>query len=935
MNRAGFILMTLMFMSNMALPVIVQAQFDPYAAAQATVTNSVSSTTPSGWTGYTQSSTISATSQNLVNSGLSSLQLSGSTTYTPNTTVGSVFATQGNNPIQIPQNAAFLGQSMSLATNQTSAVNYLSSQGVSTLPAATNATQFTVFQGGGTPTTVCTQTGTLTNSANCNINTTYNYNSCNINQGTAVAVPCVPAPASATISSIVDSTGIPPISVVVSMASQCPSSFSMTTYSGLFSMTAADNATTPNTSAFIISTSAQTTPIAAFTMTLATGVHAFNYTGGCSGPNGGIQNCSYQFIDATTGVNLSPLTFSYTPPSGAFQASLTDTCTPWEASVTNPPPVCSPSTPCCTLSTPACSNSTAIIINNVSVLPPTGCWTTQNTYSCNVGTDASACTSLSSQGYTASSSSCVLTDQYGNCNTLQETMTKNSTTCLSNTTTISGGGSGTTPVVVCDQYSPSVINTTCNITYSYTYPYCDIYYGTVVPTPCVAASAWSTPWINDGAGSYTFSLPAQCPVNYFVGTMSYNYGGSWTVYIPIWGIPDTSPVMLAYSWWNSNPSFYYYVWVSGGCTGPPGTLQTCTFKFWTSNASAMYSYALAYTATVQYTPSGAYVQNTVTNNCTTLSTTGSCTQGSQSCVNSWPQYVNGVTLNPPGGCWDVRKYFYCYQGHNTSACDTLTAAGYVTMSNGTCISQDAYGNCLALQYKMNKTVQACVLSHTINMSTLTIQGGCASSATGNCVSQPPPNSGNGSMAQSLAQLQAAFALKSSFSGNPPMFFSGTAMQCGSSGLYNCCANNPSIVNPSCSATEKNLASYRSAGECTFVGGYCSYSIDPCQPLGSCTICLQNTDVYCCFTSQLGDIIQNGAHSQLSIPWTTGGLPGGANCSPISAAQMMSLNFSQMDFSSMFSQINANMATATSQIQTAIFGLTTSTASTTTMCPTCP
>ena len=129
------------------------------------------------------------------------------------------------------------------------------------------------------------------------------------------------------------------------------------------------------------------------------------------------------------------------------------------------------------------------------------------------------------------------------------------------------------------------------------------------------------------------------------------------------------------------------------------------------------------------------------------------------------------------------------------------------------------------------------------------------------------------MNQTISQLQAAFALKSSFNMSPPMFFTGTAMQCGSSGFYNCCANSPSIINPSCNQMEQQLASYRSAGECTYVGGYCSYSFDPCQPLGSCSICLQNTDVYCCFTSELGDIIQNGAHSQLGIPWVTGALPG--------------------------------------------------------------
>lgn len=934
-------LLLLFIMAAWSQTGIAAQVFDPYAAASAaagTMTSAYNGTTlRAGMAGYSNSSTINQTMTQTINSGsnLGTLQSNGMTTYATNTTIGKIINNQLNNPIKIPTNSPYVAQSLSLATSTTNSTNYLSSQGVSLLQATSNATQFTVFSGGGIPGTVCTQTGNITNSVTCNINTTYNYNTCNISPGTAVAVPCVPAPASATTWAIVGTNAAgTAVSVQVSIASQCPASFSMTTYSGIFSMVASDNASPANTAFFTISTANSTVATLAFTLNLAIGTDNYTYTGGCTGPIGGVQSCNYQFTDTATGVALSPLVFTYTPDSGVFQANLTDTCTPWEASAATPPAVCSPSTPCCSLSTSACTNSTPIVINGVTILPPGGCWNTQDTFSCNVGTNNAACNTLSSQGYTQTASACINLDQYGNCTDQQLTMSQSTTTCLQNSTTVTGGGAGTVPITVCDKSSATTNNTTCNNVYSYTYPTCDIYQGTIVSTACIAAPAWSTPGINDGAGSFSFSFPSQCPQGYFTGSTYFNGGYVWGAALSIYPVPDSSPIMLGSSWYPPTP-FYYYVWYSGGCTGVPGALQTCTYKFWTSNDSGKYKYSLAYTATVYYTSANAYVQNTVNNTCAALTTNSSCHYSSQYCANPYWQYVNGFWLAPPNGCWDIREIYTCGNGVSITACDTLTAAGYTTMSAGKCISTDAYGNCLTMQYQMQKVSTICTASHTINMATLTIQGGCSSSSTGNCVSQPPPPSGNGSLNKTITQLSAAFALKSSFNGSPPMFFTGTPMQCGSSGVYNCCSNSPSIINPQCNTMEQQLSSYRSAGECTFAGGYCSYSVDPCQPFGSCAICLQNTDVYCCFSSQLADLIQNGAHSQLGIPWTTGALPGGANCGPISPSQLMSLNFSLIDFSPIFGQVQVNMQTAVSAITNSLATISTQAPMTTNMCPTCP
>jgi hypothetical protein len=338
-----------------------------------------------------------------------------------------------------------------------------------------------------------------------------------------------------------------------------------------------------------------------------------------------------------------------------------------------------------------------------------------------------------------------------------------------------------------------------------------------------------------------------------------------------------------------------------------------------------------------YQPEQAYAQYTTTDTCVSLAANSMCHLSNTTCTLSGTRYVNTDSFSAPApsGCWNYKKNYSCLTATDKTACTNLLSQGYIQVSSGICVNTDPYGNCLSMKYSMQLTTTACVASHTITAATQTIQGGCASGNTLNCI--PPPSAPTDpSMAQAITQLMAAHATAADFStaANPPAFFNGQALGCGYDallGTYNCCSNSTSLINPSCNSTEKLLAQDRQNNQCTFVGTYCSAGYDPCQPLGSCYICTQNTDTYCCFSSQLADLIQNGAHSQLGIPWVAGALPGGANCGPLTATQITSLDFSKIDFSPLFGQVNANLNSAQTLIQQQLSSQTGGKLT----CPSCP
>jgi len=95
----------------------------------------------------------------------------------------------------------------------------------------------------------------------------------------------------------------------------------------------------------------------------------------------------------------------------------------------------------------------------------------------------------------------------------------------------------------------------------------------------------------------------------------------------------------------------------------------------------------------------------------------------------------------------------------------------------------------------------------------------------------------------------------------------------------------------CDEKEKMLARLRDDDLCHKVGSYCAKRF-----LG---LCIKKYDVYCCFHSKLGRIIQEQGRPQLDIEWGDAKDP---NCRGFTPDEFQKLDFSKMDFSEFFEDI---------------------------------
>lgn len=96
--------------------------------------------------------------------------------------------------------------------------------------------------------------------------------------------------------------------------------------------------------------------------------------------------------------------------------------------------------------------------------------------------------------------------------------------------------------------------------------------------------------------------------------------------------------------------------------------------------------------------------------------------------------------------------------------------------------------------------------------------------------------------------------------------------------------------PVCNASERTLAGLRKWGEldgqCHYVGSYCHEK----WPVGGC---VQTKKTYCCFSSPLARIINEGGRPQLGITW---GTPKAPNCRGFKPEEFQKIDFSKVDFS---------------------------------------
>jgi conjugal transfer mating pair stabilization protein TraN len=103
----------------------------------------------------------------------------------------------------------------------------------------------------------------------------------------------------------------------------------------------------------------------------------------------------------------------------------------------------------------------------------------------------------------------------------------------------------------------------------------------------------------------------------------------------------------------------------------------------------------------------------------------------------------------------------------------------------------------------------------------------------------------------------------------------------------------------CNTNEQMLGMKRGQNLCTYVGTYCSTSI----PLVVGSLCVENTQTYCCYNSLLAQIINEQGRVQIGKGYGSTSSP---DCSGFSIDQFAQIDFSKIDLSAFTAQIMATI-----------------------------
>lgn len=137
-------------------------------------------------------------------------------------------------------------------------------------------------------------------------------------------------------------------------------------------------------------------------------------------------------------------------------------------------------------------------------------------------------------------------------------------------------------------------------------------------------------------------------------------------------------------------------------------------------------------------------------------------------------------------------------------------------------------------------------------------------------------------------------------------FSGEAKQCHkSTSQHNCCSEKGFIRDIiHCTGEEKDLFELRKNGLCHLVGSWNGKSLKD-------TITFTSYQSYCCFKSKMARIINAGGKAQLGINWGDEKHP---YCRPLTLEEIRRIDFSRLDFSEMFTDIENHARAKVSQTQ---------------------
>ena len=148
-----------------------------------------------------------------------------------------------------------------------------------------------------------------------------------------------------------------------------------------------------------------------------------------------------------------------------------------------------------------------------------------------------------------------------------------------------------------------------------------------------------------------------------------------------------------------------------------------------------------------------------------------------------------------------------------------------------------------------------------------------------------PSKSNTGFVEATTRLNMALELGGDeFDRQDMSFFTGQRRACHIKlfGLANCCKNSGLLIGlGNCSASERELAEERNAGNTHYLGKYCSKK----TLFG---VCIRRSRAWCVFGSKLGRILQQQGRAQLGIGWSS--------CRGLTVAEIEGIDFARLDLS---------------------------------------
>lgn len=292
-------------------------------------------------------------------------------------------------------------------------------------------------------------------------------------------------------------------------------------------------------------------------------------------------------------------------------------------------------------------------------------------------------------------------------------------------------------------------------------------------------------------------------------------------------------------------------------------------------SSTGFAFLVQGSATVKWTAGTPTV--TWTDSCTSILPT--CTLISNKCIEG-AQTKSVAGQSKYLSCWKYQKTYQC-ESDNTCVPDKpILSYTCKSILMGVCIEYNA------VQEFENKICKENSL----------ICGEVSFCLDGDCYEETPTQSQDFSQA---ASMLAAASEAAKDIGDPPLIFTGENMRCTikAGGIANCCKDGgwgTDINITSCSSEEKALGAAQAEQLTIPLGSYCAEKV-----LGSC---IRKKRSYCVFDSKLARIIQEQGKPQIGKNFGSAKNP---NCSAITPEEMQRMDFSKIDFSDFYGDMQSN------------------------------